>query len=200
RVEADDEGTTRDDEPSDGETAGEAGVEPSGAAPESEETRLAAETPEQGDGPDASAEEETEGEAPDAEPGGSPAETAPAPSGPRPSFRVERGRIAYMRCEGLAPRNGRCPRDAALERQAWSVVTETMATCPALGDAEGGADVRLRLGAGATEVRFREWGDPPLPLSPLWRCLRSAVSGIRSTLDSTDLVLSLRVQRMRDIR
>jgi hypothetical protein len=55
------------------------------------------------------------------------------------------GRVAYVRCDGVAKHEGRfpCPRDRALERGAWEAL-RSLEHCPRLGP--GGADVRLEFG------------------------------------------------------
>jgi len=115
-----------------------------------------------------------------------PAETV-APAGRS----VRRGRVAYIRCEGIADGDGRCPRDRDLEAAAWDLIggLDTCASRPPRG---GTADVRFYLQASGNEVRFRDWGDSPLPIDALRRCFEVPAAALSSSLRADPLVVSFR--------
>ena len=58
------------------------------------------------------------------------------------SHTVRRGRVAYLRCEGVPQRPGPfpCPRDEALENAVWAALQITLTTCGSL-TGQGEADV-----------------------------------------------------------
>jgi hypothetical protein len=111
--------------------------------------------------------------------------------------RIVRGRVAYLRCEGVPLRPGPvpCPRDATLEAQAWEAI-EALTGCPALPPSPGEADVVIDLAPGRpTEVRTRDtFGSDVVRLdgSRVVECLAGPLSSVRETLGSTRLVVSFR--------
>ncbi|HJL36422.1 MAG TPA: hypothetical protein RMG95_12125, partial [Polyangiaceae bacterium LLY-WYZ-15_(1-7)] len=117
---------------------------------------------------------------------------APEPATTPAPYRFERGRVAYIRCPGLEGAGGRCPRDRDLEESVWAALGG-VAECAARPAAGGTADVRLTFsGGGAPELRFRDWGDSPLPSASLRACLASTIAPLRTSLRADPLVISFR--------
>lgn len=98
-----------------------------------------------------------------------------------------RGRLAYLRCGSMADAEERCPRDRDLEVSTWAAL-EGANHC---GLGAGSADVRLHFSGGAPELRFRDYGEPPLVIGALQTCLAPHVATLRSTLPQS-FVLSMR--------
>lgn len=111
-----------------------------------------------------------------------------APNREPSNTRFVRGRLAYLRCGSMADADGRCPRDRDLETSAWTAL-EGANDC---GLGEGSADVRLHFSGGAPELRFRDYGEPPLALGTLQACLAPRVAALRTTLPQS-FVLSMRL-------
>lgn len=114
-----------------------------------------------------------------------PVVEAPARIASNTSF--VRGRLAYLRCGSMADADERCPRDRDLEVATW-VALEEANHC---GLGAGSADVRLHFSGGAPELRFRDYGEPPLELGALQTCLAPHVAALRSTLPQS-FILSMR--------
>lgn len=74
----------------------------------------------------------------------------------------------------------------------WTIL-EGLPRCPRLAGQRGGADVRAHVTGAGTEVRFREWGDPPLALGALRGCLEAAVASVPRESTVTPLTVSFRV-------
>ena len=169
-----------------GEPGAEAEVE-AAAEPEPEvetEVEAAAEAESEAEAEvEAAAESETEADAESGVDGDSEVERVAS------GLELEWGRLAYIRCRGIERGDGSCPRDAELESGMRRVI-EGLTGCP--GITAGSGDVRFHLGAGATEVRFRDWGDTPVAAGTLQRCLEAPAAGLRSGLNTADLVVSLR--------
>ncbi len=110
--------------------------------------------------------------------------------------RVEPGRIAYLRCEGVPQRPGPypCPRDEALEAAVWAVL-DTLPRCADAPAGLGESDVRLELIAGApTDAKLRapRPGVPRLDGPAILRCAAGPLSHLATTTGATKLVLSFR--------
>ncbi|MFK8001912.1 MAG: hypothetical protein AB8H86_20115, partial [Polyangiales bacterium] len=118
-----------------------------------------------------------------------PAIEAPVVEAPRQPSNTSfvRGRLAYLRCGSMADADERCPRDRDLEVSTWAAL-EGANHC---GLGAGSADVRLHFSGGAPELRFRDYGDPPLELGALQTCLAPHIAALRSTLPES-FVLSMR--------
>lgn len=77
--------------------------------------------------------------------------TEPAPSAPS-ALRVVRGRVAYIRCDGLAS----CPRDEPLEAAVWSIL-DRLPECASAPTTPGHADIRLDFRRDAApEIAWRD--------------------------------------------
>lgn len=110
--------------------------------------------------------------------------------------RVERGRVAYLRCEGVPQRPGPypCPRDEALENAVWTVL-ETLPRCADAPPGLGESDVRVEVVPGSpTDVKLRapRPNVPRLDGPAILRCAAGPVSHLATTTGSTKLVLSFR--------
>jgi len=110
--------------------------------------------------------------------------------------RVEPGRVAYLRCEGVPQRAGPypCPRDEALEAAVWAVL-DTLPRCAEAPAGLGESDVRLELVAGApTDAKLRapRPGVPRLEGPAILRCTAGPLSHLATTTGATKLVLSFR--------
>lgn len=123
-----------------------------------------------------------------------PPEERPSPSRPRT---VRRGRVAYLRCDGVRRRGGRfpCPRDDALEATVWSVV-EGLIRCEGGPVGAGHADVKLDYpGHGAPEVHWRDtFADDVVRLDrdEVIRCLEPGLVQTRQSLGAERLLVSFR--------
>ncbi len=110
---------------------------------------------------------------------------------------VERGRLAYLQCPGAEGADGRCPRDRELEARVWTILDE-LPGCPQAPQVEGTGDLRLHLrGDEPTTLRFRDWGEAPLPLGPLSACLGPPIEGLRTQLGARAVVVSFRFRLRR---
>jgi hypothetical protein len=130
------------------------------------------------------------------EPDAGPPDAAVADAGePAGARTFERGRVAYLRCDGIEIPNAEipCPRDEELERAAWAIL-ERLPECNVGPRSAGTADVRFVLVPGEpVDVRLREpqddtWLDGP----PILACLESQTAGLATSLRSTNLVVSFR--------
>lgn len=114
------------------------------------------------------------------------------------ALRIVRGRVAYLRCEGVPQRRGPvpCPRDEALEAAAWAAI-DGLASCAALPPREGEADLVLDFPSAhaAPELRARDTFASDvvrLDAAPVVQCLTPALSALRQTMGSSRLVASFR--------
>ena len=125
---------------------------------------------------------------PNASPNASPPPTAP-PRAEVP-LRVRRGRVAYLRCDGLRT----CPRDERLEDAVWPIL-EGLATCAAAPTTPGEADIRLDYGAGAPEIAWRDtFPDDTVRLDRerVLGCLQGPLAATRQSVGATRLLVSFR--------
>ncbi len=125
---------------------------------------------------------------PDAIPNASP--TATAPPRAEVPLRVRRGRVAYLRCDGLRT----CPRDERLEDAVWPIL-EGLATCAAAPTTPGEADIRLDYGAGAPEIAWRDtFPDDTVRLDRerVLGCLQGPLAATRQSVGATRLLVSFR--------
>ena len=125
---------------------------------------------------------------PDAIPNASP--TATAPPRAEVPLRVRRGRVAYLRCDGLRT----CPRDERLEDAVWPIL-EGLATCAATPATPGEADIRLDYGAGAPEIAWRDtFPDDTVRLDRerVLGCLQGPLAATRQSVGATRLLVSFR--------
>ncbi|WP_236603883.1 hypothetical protein [Sandaracinus amylolyticus] len=129
------------------------------------------------------------------------AAAAPSPS-PRttPSaasaLQLVRGRVAYLRCDGVPQRRGPvpCPRDEALEAAAWNAIA-TVTTCADLPADEGEADVVIDFDGGTTEVAARDrFASDVVRLdgARVAACLAPTLGAVRQTMGASRLVVSFR--------
>jgi hypothetical protein len=129
------------------------------------------------------------------EPDAGPPDASVDAGEPRVARRFERGRVAYLRCDGIEIPNAEipCPRDEELERAAWAIL-EALPDCNVGPRTAGTADVRFVLVPGEpVDVRLREpqddtWLDGP----PILACLANETAGLTTALRSTHLVVSFR--------
>lgn len=114
------------------------------------------------------------------------------------ALRVVRGRVAYLRCEGVPQQSGPvpCPRDDALEAAAWAAI-DSLGDCATPPEGEGEADVVLDFGSAsaAPEVRARDRFasdvtrlDGPAVIA----CVAPALGSVSQTIGSSRLVVSFR--------
>ncbi len=146
-------------------------------------------------GPDAPADEAPPGEAAEVP---LPATGEPAPETPAPSgLVVRRGRIAYLRCDGIALRRGPfpCPRDEALEAAIGSVIDGLLA-CPAGPRAAGEGDLRIELTRdGPPDVGWRDTFSSAtvrLDSESVLACVRGPLAAARQSLGAERLLVSFR--------
>lgn len=113
------------------------------------------------------------------------------------SHTVRRGRVAYLRCEGVPQRPGPfpCPRDEALENAVWAALDTTLTTCGTLAG-QGEADVvidfdhmdtptaRMRDTFASDAVRV----DADAVLS----CSQAALANVRTAFHPRRLMVSFR--------
>lgn len=132
-----------------------------------------------------------------------PASPEPAPAaiaaetpGPAGSLRFRRGRVAYIRCDGVPLQAGPypCPRDLTLEEQVWGIL-ERVPECPMAPRAPGETDVRIELVPGEpTDVRLLgrpRAGQTELDGPRVLACVRP-LANVRSELGASRLLLSFR--------
>lgn len=121
----------------------------------------------------------------------------PSPPTALSSLRLTPGRVAYLRCDGLPPRSGTfpCPRDDALEREVWSIVS-TLPECVRGPRSPGSGDLRLEYrGVSAPEVGWRDtFADDVvrLPRDSVLGCVRERIVATRQHLGSRRLIVSFR--------
>jgi hypothetical protein len=116
------------------------------------------------------------------------AEAAPS----EPLLRFVRGRLAYLRCEGVRQRTGAhpCPRDRDLEAQAWSAL-EAIERCDLLRDQRGKSEVWLEFQDGSTDLRVIE---AQLDREAVRRCAGARLSAVRTALRHTRMIVSFRFE------
>ena len=110
--------------------------------------------------------------------------------------RVEPGRVAYLRCDGLPQRPGPspCPRDEALEAAVWAILA-TLPRCAEPPAGLGESDVRLELVPGAPTVvnlRAPRAGVPRLDGPAILGCVAGPLSHVASTLGATKMFVAFR--------
>jgi hypothetical protein len=114
-------------------------------------------------------------------------------AGPR---RVEHGRVAYLRCDGVPQRPGPypCPRDEALEAAVWNVL-ETLPRCAEAPPGLGESDVRLELARDRPTVLRLRAPRPDVPRldgAAVLRCAAGPLSHVATTSGATRLMLAFR--------
>jgi hypothetical protein len=120
---------------------------------------------------------------------GQPVKTR-APAGRK----LEVGRVAYLRCDGLEQTHGDypCPRDSALERSAW-LTLQQIATCQLADSGIGYADVRLNFKRGKiATVRillpFKQ--RPVLKKQAVYECVGKQLTSLTTALDPLYMIVS----------
>lgn len=123
---------------------------------------------------------------------------APRASGsPSPGpLRLRRGRVAYLRCDGVEQgRRRTCPRDESLEAAAWAAI-ETLTQCSDPPREPGEADLRLEfLGAAPPDVAWRDTfpsSTVRLDRARVLACLTPALRRTRQSLGAERLLVSFR--------
>lgn len=107
---------------------------------------------------------------------------------------LTRGRIAYIRCEGVPQLAGPnpCPRDQAIERAVWTAI-ERLPACAALRGKRGASDVRVVFDAGALAgLGFRDLDSPELDRDAVRACLEPALTGLRTSRPGARITASFR--------
>lgn len=108
---------------------------------------------------------------------------------------LTRGRVAYIRCEGVPQRAGPspCPRDVNVERTVWTAI-DRLPTCPALLGRRGAADVRVVFESGVfSGLGFRDLGGGELDRDAVRGCLEPALAGLRTELPAARMTASFRI-------
>jgi len=110
--------------------------------------------------------------------------------------RLEPGRVAYLRCDGIPQLPGPypCARDEALEASVWAVL-DTLPRCAEAPPGLGESDVRIELVAGAppdVKLRAPRPGVPRLDGPAILRCAAGPLSHVTTSTRATRLVLSFR--------
>ena len=117
----------------------------------------------------------------------------PARLAPLPNTRhLTRGRVAYVRCDGLELHAGHfpCPRDRALELSVWTAL-RGLEHCEQAGAEHGEAEVRLEFGSSApTTVQVRPANVDSLDVSAVTSCVGEALSAARTLLRPERMVIS----------
>lgn len=116
---------------------------------------------------------------------------------PGPALRIVRGRVAYLRCEGVPMRPGPapCPRDEVLEARGWEAI-DRLLECTAMPRTAGEADVVIDFLPGAIpEVRSRDTfgrGVVRLDAERVVACLAPSLASVPQSVGSSRLVVSFR--------
>lgn len=109
------------------------------------------------------------------------------------SLHVRRGRVAYIRCDGLRA----CTRDEALEAAVWPIL-DALTACGDPPTTPGEADIRLDYaGAGAPEIVWRDtFPDDTVRLDRdrVLACVSPALAQTRQRLGAERLVVSFRFE------
>jgi hypothetical protein len=109
---------------------------------------------------------------------------------PAAPLRFTRGYVAYLRCDGLPQGKGPfpCPRDRALEQQAWDALS-ALEHCE-LAQRPGRSEVRFDFESGA-----RAWtATGTLERSAVVRCAGAALSHVNTSLRPTRMIVSFRFE------
>lgn len=133
-----------------------------------------------------------------AEPTDASTASAPAPSPGSGTAEIVEGRVAYIRCEGLAniPPSGPCPRDHGVEARVWEAI-RALSACPALANASGSSDVRVVFdGMRVSGLGFRDMPDE-LDRESVRGCLEPALERVRTSLGTSRLTASFRFELIR---
>lgn len=110
---------------------------------------------------------------------------------------LRRGRVAYLRCDGVPQREGPfpCPRDEPLEEAVWTALGEVERCARSLG--AGQADIVVDFDAAPVPtVRARDTFPADTPRtddSALLACTSAALTAARSTLSPSRLIVSFRL-------
>jgi hypothetical protein len=115
----------------------------------------------------------------------------PTPAGPGT---IVRGRIAYIRCDGVPQRAGPnpCPRGTRVEAAVWAAI-DRLPNCGALAGHRGAADVRVVFDAGTVSgLGFRDLDPPVLDRTALAACLEPALRGLRATVPASRMTAAFR--------
>jgi hypothetical protein len=114
-----------------------------------------------------------------------------------PQLTVVRGRLAYLRCDGVRREPGPfpCPRDEALEDAIWAVI-DALPTCAAPPLTPGEADLRLTYTAEAPpELGWRDTFPSTvvrLDRDRTLACLRGPLAETRPRLRADRIIISFR--------
>lgn len=107
------------------------------------------------------------------------------------SLRLVRGRVAYIRCDGVRG----CPRDEALEASVWSIL-DALPACSTAPTAAGEADIRIDYrGDAVPEVGWRDTFPSDtvrLDRERVLGCVSDALSETRQSLGAEWLRVSFR--------
>ncbi len=164
--------------------------------PDAPEPQLDAATP-------VEAEEPTGSGTPIAPPGETTVEAATTtgggltPSEARGPVTLRRGRVAYLRCDGVPQREGPfpCPRDEPLEAAVWSALAEVSRCARSPGAGQADLVVDLADDAAPT-IRTRDTFPPDTPRTDdaaLLACTSGSLGNVRSSLSPRRLVVSFRL-------
>lgn len=110
---------------------------------------------------------------------------------------VRRGRVAYLRCEGVPQRPGPfpCPRDEALENAVWSALDATITTCGTLAG-QGEADVVIDFDhADTPTARMRDTFASDavrVDADAVLSCSQAALASVRTVFHPRRLMVSFR--------
>jgi hypothetical protein len=121
----------------------------------------------------------------------------PSAAAPAAGLVFRRGRVAYIRCDGVPPSSGPlpCPRDERLESSVWTIL-ERVQTCATGPRQAGEADVRLEFtGPGAPGVVWRDTfpaGTVRLDSEAVLSCVRGPLSRTSQSLGATRMLVSFR--------
>jgi hypothetical protein len=107
--------------------------------------------------------------------------------------RFEYGLVVYLRCDGLARQNKRCPRDRKLEAQVWDAL-RVLPQCRGADPGFGEAELRLTLHRKATpQVDIGRPSDGrSLNLRAVSQCTGPGLARLRSRLRSPHAVVTFR--------
>jgi hypothetical protein len=127
-----------------------------------------------------------------------PTVEAPPPSSPPPTgLVVRRGRIAYLRCDGVPPQRGPfpCPRDEAMEAAVWPAI-DGLVACAQGPRQAGEGDLRIEFtGPGAPDVGWRDTfprNTVRLDDTAVLACVRGPLAAARQSLGAQRLLVSFR--------